>query len=248
MGGVGILIFIDQHVAKAVVILGEDFGVFLEQANAFEQEIAEIGGVQCFEPGLIVLVDLLALAIGKEPGIGRGDVLGQQAAIFPAIHHGRELAGRPAFLVDVFGGEQLLDQTDLVVGVQNREIGAQADQFGVATDQPRADGVEGAKPWHALDRGSDQLADALLHLAGGLVGEGDGEDLVATGFSRGKDMGDAGGQDAGLSRAGAGEDQQGAFGCLYRLALFGVEPGKISGLTRGELGGDGALGAMGRGG
>jgi hypothetical protein len=41
-----------------------------------------------------------------------------------------------------------------------------------------ADGVEGAEPGHALDHAADEPADALLHLARGLVGEGDGEDLA----------------------------------------------------------------------
>ena len=48
LGGVGVLIFIDQHIAEAVVILLEDFGVFLEQPDVFEQQVAEIGGVEGF--------------------------------------------------------------------------------------------------------------------------------------------------------------------------------------------------------
>ncbi len=46
---------------------------------------------------------------------------------------------------------QLLDQADLVVGVEDGEVGLQADQLGVAAQDLRADRVEGAEPRHALD-------------------------------------------------------------------------------------------------
>ena len=53
------------------------------------------------------------------------------------------------------------------------------DQLGVPAQDLDADGVEGAEPGHALDGAADQRADALLHLARGLVGEGDGQDLAS---------------------------------------------------------------------
>ena len=78
----------------------------------------------------------------------------------------------------LLGLEQLLDQADLVVGVEDGEVGLQADQLGVAAQDLHADRVEGAEPGHALDHLADHLADALLHLARRLVGEGDGEDFA----------------------------------------------------------------------
>ena len=73
--------------------------------------------------------------------------------------------------------EQLLHQPDLVVGVEDGEVGLQPDQLGVAAQDLHADRMEGAEPRHALDDLPDHRADAQLHLARRLVGEGDGEDL-----------------------------------------------------------------------
>ena len=60
---------------------------------------------------------------------------------------------------------------------------------------------------------SEQRLDALAHLLGRLVGEGDGEDLVRTRESLGDQIGDAMRDDARLARARAGEDQQRRLRC-----------------------------------
>ena len=69
-----------------------------------------------------------------------------------------------------------------------------------------------------------RCADALLHLARRLVGEGDGEDLPGPGLAGGEDMGEPGGQHPGLAGAGAGQHQQRAVDRLdHGGALLGVE-------------------------
>ena len=136
-------------------------------------------------------------------------------------------ARRPALLVELLGLEQLLDQADLVVGVEDGEVGLEADQLGVAAQDLDADRVEGAEPGHALDHLADHLADALLHLARRLVGEGDGEDFARPRAAEVEDVGDAGGQHARLAGAGAGQHQHRAVQRLHRLALLGVEVGEI---------------------
>ena len=50
---IGILVFVDQHVAEAFAIFGEDFRLRAQDGQRVEQQIAEIGGVQRFEPLLI---------------------------------------------------------------------------------------------------------------------------------------------------------------------------------------------------
>ena len=57
-----------------------------------------------------------------------------------------------------------------------------------------------------------ELLDALAHLAGGLVGEGDGEDAIGP-HAAAQQLGDAEGDDARLARAGAGEDEQRSARC-----------------------------------
>ena len=100
-----------------------------------------------------------------------------------------------------------------------------------------ADGMEGAQPLHALDHAADQGADALLHLARRLVGEGDAQDLPRPGAAGGQDMGQAGGQHPGLAGARAGQHQHRAVHRLHRLALFLVQAGEIGRFARNRRGG-----------
>ena len=74
---------------------------------------------------------------------------------------------------------------------------------------------------------AEQHADALLHLARGLVGEGHRQDLRGVGEAGGDEVGDAGGEHARLAGAGAGQHQHGAVGGLDGAALLRVEAGQI---------------------
>ena len=55
---VGVLVFVDQHVAEAALVIGEHIGPLAEEPQAFEQQVAEIGGVQRLQPLLVFLVEL----------------------------------------------------------------------------------------------------------------------------------------------------------------------------------------------
>ena len=101
----------------------------------------------------------------------------------------------------------------------------------MAAQNLHADGMEGAEPRHALDHLADDLADAVLHLARRLVGEGDGEDFAGPGAAEAEDVGDAHGEHAGLAGAGAGQHQHRAVERLHRLALLRIEPGEIGRAT-----------------
>ena len=93
---------------------------------------------------------------------------------------------------------------------------------------------------------ADQLADALLHLARGLVGEGDGEDLAAAGRGRCARMWAMRVvSTAGLAGAGAGQHQHRPVERLDRLALLrvqAVEIGRGAGAERTR--GDAARGGL----
>jgi hypothetical protein len=73
-----------------------------------------------------------------------------------------------------------------------------------------------------LDRLRQKPRDALLHFAGGLVGEGDGENISRR-DAPGDEVGDAERDDAGLAGAGAGEDQHRAVQRFDGLPLLGIE-------------------------
>lgn len=224
MRRVGVLIFVHQNVTELLVILLQNIGVAAEDADRVHQKIAEIAGIQRFQPVLIGGIELAALAIGEGAAVSFRNIRRRQALVLPAVDHAGELFGRPAFVIETFGLDELLDQPHHVIRIENGEIRLQADEFGVTTQQLDADGVERAEPGHALDRAADENADAFLHLAGGLVGEGHGKDLAGIGPARCENMGNAGCQNTGLAGAGAGETRTGPSSVSTASRCSGLRP------------------------
>ncbi len=70
---------------------------------------------------------------------------------------------------------------------------------------------------------AEEFVDALGHLVGGLVGEGDGEDGVGRDAALLDEIGDAVGDDAGLAGAGAGEDEHRAVDGFDGFALLRIQ-------------------------
>ena len=62
LDNVRILIFVDQDVAEAALETREDVAVFAKEPQRFEQEIAEVDGVQRLETGLVHFVERRAAA------------------------------------------------------------------------------------------------------------------------------------------------------------------------------------------
>ena len=203
-----------------------------EDVQGFQQQVAEVSRVQRLQPLLIHVIECLALAEGVTLGFAFRDIAGPQSAIFPAVDHAGQCAGWPALLVHAFGLDQLLHQPQLVVGVEDGEIAFQTRQLGMAAQHPGADGMEGSQPLHTLNGTPNECADALLHFARRLVGESDAEDLPRPCAAGGKNVGEAGGQHAGLAGARAGQHQHRAVHRFHRGALLGVQPVQIDRIAR----------------
>ena len=230
---VGVLVLVHQHVLELLLVLGKHVRIFLEQAQALEQQVAEVDGVQHLQPRLIVGIELRALAVAIGGAFAGRHLVRRQAAVLPAVNVSGELAGRPALLIDALGLDELLQQAQLIVGVENREVRLQANQLGVAAKHLHAYGVEGAEPGHALDHAADEAANALLHFARGLVGEGDGEDLAGPRLALGEDVGKPGGQHPRLAGARTRQHQQRAVQRFDGGALLGVERAQVGRRGRG---------------
>ena len=71
---------------------------------------------------------------------------------------------------------------------------------------------------------AEEPAEALLHLVGRLIGEGDGEDVEGREAALLDQVSGAVGEDAGLAAAGAGEYEKGAVAVEDGLLLAVVEP------------------------
>ncbi len=238
---VGVLVFVDQQVAEAPVVVGEDFGVAGQQRQIVQQEIAEIDGVDGLEPFLITPVECHRAAVGKTVGIGARKLVGAEAAILPALDDPQQHARRPAPLVDVLGLQDLLQQANLVVGVEDGKARFEPGGLGVAAQDARGDRMKGAEP-EAVGGAADHRLEALAHLARRLVGEGDRQQFGRKSAAGGEDMGQPRGQHPGLAGAGAGQHQDRAVDRFDRAQLRVVEAGEIGRGGDGRAGQSGAIG------
>ncbi len=198
-----------------------------EQPDVLQQEIAEIDRIESLQALLVGGIELEALAVGERGAFAGLDLVRREAAVLPAVDHAGENAGRPALLVDVLGLEELLEQPDLVVDVEDGEIGLEAGELGMAAQDLDPDRVEGAEPRHALHRLADHLADPQFHLPRRLVGESHGEDFRRPGAAEAQDMGDPRGEHAGLAGSRTRQHQHRPIQRHHRLALLGIEPFEI---------------------
>ncbi len=159
---------------------------------------------------------------------------GREAAVLPALDGGEQGARRPFLVVQILGDDELLQQAELIVGIEDGEIGREAHDLGMAAQQPGGERMEGAEP-PALHRPADEGRDPVLHLAGRLVGEGDGEQLLRPGLAGHQDMAEARRQHPGLAGARPGQDQDRAFGRLDGLTLGFVQQFEIGRCHQGRV-------------
>ena len=126
LAGVGVLIFVDQQIAEAVAILAEHVGMLAEDHQHVEQQVAEVAGVEGPQAVLILGVELGPAAGGVDLAFAVIDLVGRPAAVLPAVDEPGELARGPALLVEIGRGDELLDHAQLIVGIEDREIGLRA--------------------------------------------------------------------------------------------------------------------------
>ncbi len=226
---VGVLILVHQHVGEAILEFLKHVRVLLEQPQVLQQEIAKVGGVQLFEPALIERVEIAPLTVGETESFAVRHAGRCEPAVLPAVDHGGEQSRRPTFLVDILRREQLLEQPDLIVGIEHREGRLEIDQLRVSTQNLHPNGVERPQPRHAFDHAAYQFGDPCLHLARRPVGEGHREDLAGPGAALAQDVADSRRQDARFAGPRAGQHQEGAVEALDGVALFRIQRLQIVG-------------------
>ena len=72
-------------------------------------------------------------------GLAGVDLARSPAPILPAVDQAGELTGGPALLVEVGGLDKLLEHAQLIVGIEDGEIGLEADELGMAPQHARGD-------------------------------------------------------------------------------------------------------------
>ena len=92
--------------------------------------------------------------------------------------------GARTLFVDLLLAKDLLDRGELVGGVVDDEVAGEPDAAGASRRRRRAQRAWNVEIHMPAGRAAEQRLDALAHLLGGLVGEGDGEDLAGIGEAR----------------------------------------------------------------
>ncbi len=220
---VGILVFVHQDRPEAPLIVPEQVRGGAQHGQTVQQQVAEIGGIEGQKTALIGFVESQPSAEGEIAHLRGRHLVRAPALVLPALDQAQERPRRPALLVEIGALDHLLDEPELVVGVEDREARPEAHQLGMAAKKTHADGVERAQP-HALHAPADQPLDAPRHLARGLVREGDGQDLARPGPAGDHQVRDAGGQDPRLARARTRQYEQGPVRRRDGSQLLGIEP------------------------
>ncbi len=185
-------------------------------------DVVEVERVGLAQAALVERVRLGELALHRVRGLGRVGLLVDQLVLEVGDLGGEGLR-RELLRVQV---QIAADQAHQPLGVRrvvDREAGGEAEPLALPAQDPHAGAVEGRDP-HRPGPRADQLLDALAHLAGRLVGEGDRQDLAGLHLAGAQQVGDPVGQHPGLARTGAGHDEQRGARVQHGLALRVVHP------------------------
>ena len=218
---VGVLVFVDQDVAQAVLPFLAQFGVGIQQFGRQADQVVEIDRLVGAQGGVVAVVDLgVDARVVVFGGLQRGG--GRLQFVLPQ----RDARHRAADFLLVGGLEDFRDDACGVGRIEDGKRRLQLGELRVLAQHAQAHRVEGGDDQALGVDALGQLGGALLHFARGLVGEGDGGDRARLVAAFTDQVGDLVGDDARLARAGAGQHQQRAVEVLRRFALRRIERGK----------------------
>jgi len=210
------------------MVFGQDVRVIPEYLHHMQHQVPEIGRVELLQPVLVRGVELGRVAAGEVAGLERADPVRRLAPVFPALDHAHQRLRGPTLGIHMRRFHHLLEDAELVVGIEDREARSEADQGRVPPQHARAERVERAKP-QSLDRLVEDRADPLAHLARRLVGEGDRQDLARVGAVGDQDMGESRGQHPRLAGARACQHQHRPVHAFHGQPLLRVQAGQVFG-------------------
>ncbi|MNU57365.1 hypothetical protein D3C71_464850 [compost metagenome] len=214
---VGVLVFVHQQIAHAVLPAGADVLVAGQQLRGDADQVVEVHGLIGGQRGGIAAVDIRGLDVARRDGFAGGVIRFHQ----PVLPERDDALHVPqAGLVG--GGQQFLDDRHGVVGVQNRERGLQAGIARLFAQHLHAQRMEGADDQALGQLAVDQGLHALVHLSGGLVGEGQRHHVAPHVAAFAQQIRDLLRDHARLAAAGAGQHQARAVQVKRRFPLSGI--------------------------
>ena len=234
---VGVLELVHQDVVELVAPVRPHVGVIADDLHGEDEEVVEIDRVHRLLLGLVVA--------------GHGDqqfivLLAQGLALVLGHADAGDEAARIGLLVEPAAPHQdAADQRALLALGVDREVPLVAEAVDRLAEDADAERMERAQGKLRPGSARHHAADALAHLVGGLVGEGDGQDVLGR-HSLVQHVRDPRREHAGLAGARPRQHQHRPMQGQHRLALLRVEfrqieafrhrcPGRCPRIDRGQV-------------
>ena len=167
--GVGVLVFVHQHIGQCLLPFGAHVGVVLQKFQRQADQVVKVHALVGQQPLFVALhhhggaaVALVARRLRQRGGGVQALVLPQADLPLPLPRYGR-----------VGGAAAIFEQAQHVVAIQNAEVGLEIERRAVFAQHAHAQRVKGADD-DFFGGLADQPLGAFAHFGGGLVGEGDG--------------------------------------------------------------------------
>ena len=224
---VGVLILVHQNIAELLLITGQHVGAVAQQDVGLQQQVVEVHRPVALAALAVDVVDVAELGNLRLPVLGGVDRVGQigagrHEAVLGVGDARREQVGLILFVREVQFADDGLQEVLAVRRFVDRERIGEADPLGVLPQDARKDRVERTHADIAAAVVGDHLRDAFAHRLGGLVGEGQGQDVERR-HALLDHVGDTRGQHAGLARAGPRDDERGYVVVHDGIVLGGVQ-------------------------
>jgi len=218
---IGVLVLVHQDVPEPAPIVLGDIAEQLEHGYGARDQVVEVEGIGRGQAPLVVSIGLGQGALGMI-GCPRGIALMVDELVLEVGDLGEEAAWVVPLRIEVEVAQDHGHQACRIRLVVDGEVGRNPEPTSLTAQDAYAGAVEGRDP-HDARPAADQLGYPLLHLAGCLVREGDGEDLPGLGIPGCQQVSDPARQHASLARSGPGHDEQGRTAVLHRLALLLIQ-------------------------
>ena len=221
---VRVLVLVDVEVAPALLVLGQDVGRLVEQPDGLEQEVVEVERVRpcAAAPGSGSPAGR-SCARGGSPR-SRDRKVGSSISFLARLMAPRTALGRNSPVSGMSSSRRICFISDLLV------VGVVDDEAAVRSRSPRHRPAARARAseWNVPATTSRPPSPTRLMIRsrssdGGPVGEGDRQDPPRGDVLDADQVGDPMGEDAGLARSGAGQDQQRTLGRRHGACLLGVQ-------------------------
>ena len=224
---VGVLILVHQNIAELLLVAGQHVGAVAQQDIGLQKQIIEVHRAVALAALAVDVVDVAEFGNLRLPVLGGVDRVGEVGAgRHEAVLGVGDARSQHVGLVLLVRKVQLADDGfDEVLGVRgfvDRERIGEADPFGVLPQDARKDRVERAHADIAAAVVGQHLRDAFTHRLGGLVREGQGQDVERR-HALLDHVGDARGEHAGLARTGSRDDERGSVVVHDGIVLGGVQ-------------------------